>query len=95
MSKQFWNNIGTALGVLEEGTPWSNRAELYVGLIKQAVNKEMRRVDSPLVFWDYHAERRAKVQNLTARNLFQLHGNNHHTALTKEERGISNLHQYG
>ena len=84
MSKQFWNNIGTALRVLEEGTPWSNRAELYIGLIKKAVRKEMRRADSPLVFWDYHAERRVIVQNLTARDLYQLHGNNHHTALTKK-----------
>ena len=93
--RQFCNNIGTALRVLEEGTPWSNRAELYIGLIKEAVSKNMREADSPLVFWDYCMERRARVHNLTARNLFQLHGSNPHTVLTKEEGDISNLCQYG
>ena len=26
---QFYSNIGMALRALEEGTPWSNKAELY------------------------------------------------------------------
>ena len=54
----------------------------------------MRRADSPLAFWDYYTERRARVHNVTARNLFQLHGNNHHAALTKKEGDLSNLFQY-
>ena len=57
--------------------------------------KDMREADSRLVFWDYCTERRAKVQNLTIRNLFQLHGSNSHTVLTKEEGDISNLYQCG
>ena len=32
--KQFFNSIGTVLRVLEEGTPWANCVELYIGLIK-------------------------------------------------------------
>ena len=32
--KNFCNDIGTTLRALEEGTPWSNKAELYIGLIK-------------------------------------------------------------
>ena len=51
--KQFCNKIGTSLRVLEEGTIWSNRAKLYIGLMKEAVNKDMREADSPLAFWDY------------------------------------------
>ena len=35
--KKFCNDIGTTLRALEEGTPWSNKAELYIGLIKEAV----------------------------------------------------------
>ena len=35
--RKFCNNIGTTLRVLEEGTPWSNKAELYIGLLKEAV----------------------------------------------------------
>ena len=37
--KKFCNDIGTTLRALEEGTPWSNKAELYNGLIKEAVRK--------------------------------------------------------
>ena len=37
--KKFCNDIGTTLRALEEGTPWSNKAELYIGLIKEAVRK--------------------------------------------------------
>ena len=29
--QKFCNNIGTTLRALEEGTPWSNKAELYIG----------------------------------------------------------------
>ena len=92
--KQFCNNIGTALRVLETGTPWANRAELCIGLMKEAVCKDMREADSPLAFWDYCIERRARVHNLTAKDMFQLHGTNPYAALTKEEGDISNLCQY-
>ena len=33
--KKFCNDIGTTLRALEEGTPWSNKAELYIGLVKE------------------------------------------------------------
>eukprot|EP00957_Ditylum_brightwellii_P151940 11570307-Ditylum_brightwellii.AAC.1 len=34
--------IGTSLRVLEEGTLWANKAEHYIGLIKEAVSKDMK-----------------------------------------------------
>ena len=37
--KKFCNDIGTTQRALEEGTPWSNKAELYIGLNKEAVRK--------------------------------------------------------
>lgn len=43
--KQFCNNIGTALRVLEEGTPWMNRAELCIRHMKLAVRKDMKKAD--------------------------------------------------
>ena len=89
--KQFLNNIGTSLKTLEEGTPWANRAELYIGLIKEAVRKDMKESNSPLRLWDYCVERRAAINNLTAKNLFQLHSSNAHTSLTGTEGDISNL----
>ncbi len=35
--KKCCQEIGTAMQVLEEGTPWANKAKLYIGLIKEAV----------------------------------------------------------
>jgi hypothetical protein len=93
--RKFCNEIGTTLRALEEGTPWSNKAELYIGLIKEAVRKDMKTSNCPIALWDYCTERRARIKNLTARSLFQLqHGTNDHTALTNEEGDISNLCQY-
>ena len=93
--KRFLSDIGTSLRILEEGTPWANRAELYIGLIKEAVRKDMKESGSPLPFWDYCVERRARINNLTAKNLFQLHGTNAHTATLHEEGDISNLCRFG
>ena len=92
--RQFCSDIGTTLRALEENTPWANRAELYIGLIKEATRKDMKESDCPLVLWDYCVERRARINNLTAKNLFQLHGTNPHTATLSEEGDISNLCQY-
>ena len=65
--KKFCNDIGTTLRALEEGTPWSNKAELYIGLIKEAVRKDMCESNSPLCFWDYYVERRARINTLQPR----------------------------
>ena len=92
--KQFCNDIGTSLHALEEGTHWSNKAELYIGLIKEAVRKDMHESDSPLVFWDYCVERRAWINNLTVKDHFQLQGMMAHTQMMGEEGDISNLCQY-
>lgn len=93
--RKFCNEIGTSLRILEEGTPWANRAELYIGLIKEAVRKDMKESDCPLVFWDYCTERRARINNLTAKTMFKLHGSNAHSILTGEEGDISSLSRYG
>jgi hypothetical protein len=57
--RKFCQEIRTTLRVLEENTPWANKAELYIGLIKASVSKDMKESDCPLVFWDYCVERRA------------------------------------
>jgi hypothetical protein len=89
--KRFCLEIGTTLRVLEEGTRWENKAELSVGLTKEAVWKDMKESDCPLAFWDYCVERRARINNLTAKDLFMLHGTTSHTALTREDGDMSNL----
>ena len=92
--KQFCNTMGTMLRALEEGTSWSNKAELYVKLMKEVVRKDMREADSPLPFWDYCLERRVWIYNLTARDHIKINGMMPHTATTGEEGDISNLCQY-
>ena len=89
--RDFCHKIGTSLRVLEEGTPWANRAELYIGLLKEAVRKDIKESDCPLVFWDYCCERRARINNMTASKLFQLEGRNAHFSVTGEDGDISNL----
>ena len=55
----------------------------------------MKESDCPLALWDYCVERRARINNLTAKNLFQLHGTNAHTATLQEEGDISSLCRFG
>ena len=91
--KSFCYDIGTTLTALEEGTPWARKAELYVGLLKESMRKDMREANSPMVFWDYCIERRACINNLVAKSNFKLHGSNAHTLMMQEEGDISNLCQ--
>ena len=92
--KQFCNAMGMMLRALEEGTPWTNKAELYIKLMKEAVRKDMREADSPLPFWDYCLERRVWIYNLMAQDHTKIQGTMPHTATTGKEGDISNLCQY-
>ena len=80
--------------MLEQKTQWANRADLYVGLLKEAVRKDTKTDCSPLVLWDYDAERLAMILSLTVRDLFQLQGSNPYTANFGEEGNISNICQF-
>ena len=76
----------------------ANRAELYVELMKEPVYKDIREQHSPLVLWDYCAERRAVITNMTAKNMFQLQGQTpifRHLERKGEEWGISNICHFG
>ena len=70
--RRFCNQVGTTLRILEESTQWANRAELYIGFLKEAIRKDFHFLNSPLVLWDYCAEPCALIHNLTPRDLFQL-----------------------
>ena len=92
--KKLCHQVGTTLRILEESTQWANRAELYIGLFKEAIRKDMREANSPLVFWDYCAYRRSIIHNLTPRNLFQLQGETPILATLGEQGDISTVAQY-
>ena len=92
--KHFCNLIGTTRRALVEGTPWSNPAELYIKLMKEAVCKDMQEMDSPMVLWDYCLECQVRIYNLMAWDHFKVCGTNPHTATTGEEGDISNVSTY-
>ena len=54
----------------------------------------MHESNFPLCFWDYCVERRARINNLTAKDALRLHGSAPHTITTGDEGDISNLCQY-
>ena len=74
--RNYCSDIGTTLRYLEKGTPWENKAKLFIGLIKETVRKDMNDSDCPLDFWEYCVEHRAQINNLTSKSNFILHGDN-------------------
>ena len=94
-ARKFCNQVGTTLKVLEESTQWANRAELYVGLLKSSISKDLSRTNSPMKLWDYCAERRQRIHNVIPRDLFQLNGNNPITATFGTQADISNICIFG
>jgi hypothetical protein len=93
--RNFCTQIGTTLKVLETETQWANRAELYIGLMKEATQNDMQLSSSPLVFWDYCMEHRALIFQITAKMLFQLNATNPHTMTFGTEVDILNLCHFG
>ena len=47
------HQMGYEICELEQGTSYSNRAERYVGILKEKVLREMKRTKSPMELWDY------------------------------------------
>ena len=60
----FLNKVGKTRWVLEESTQHSNRSDLYIGLMKTGVGKDMRETNSPILFWWYACEQRAAIMTL-------------------------------
>ena len=94
-TKKFCHQVGTTLKILERGTPWANRAELYIGLLKEAVRKDMQAANSPMVLWDYAMERRAMIHNAVPRPLFQNNGLSPTAATFGIQGDISNICNFG
>ena len=93
--RRFCDQVGTTLKILEAHTPWTNRAELYIGILKEATRKDLRSSNAPMVLWDYAMERRARIHNAIPRPLFQCNGLSPHTATFGSQKDISNICNYG
>ena len=72
--KKFLTSVDTTSRVLEGSSQHHNRAELYIGLMKRGVGKDMRESNSPMLLWCYACKRRAAIMTLTVNNIFQLQG---------------------
>ena len=70
----FCHKIGTTMRILGENNQHADRAELYIGLLKESVHKDLRETHAPMKLCRYCDERRAAISNLTANNLFQFQG---------------------
>ena len=92
--KRYCHQVGTHLRILEESTQWANRAERYIGLFKEGIRRDLSESNSPMRLWDYCAERRALIHNVTPRDLFQLNGNTPITATLGIQGDISNICQF-
>ena len=88
--KKFCNQVDTTLRILEEST-WANRVELYVGLFKESIKKDIHKTNCPPL---YCAERCARIHNVTPRNLFQLNVNNPTSTTFGSQPDISNICQF-
>ena len=78
--KLLCTQMGTTLKKLEAGTLWANRAELVIGILKEAICKDLCESGSLTVLWDYCMEIRALISQATSEKLFQLQGSNPNTA---------------
>ena len=47
--RRLSNQVWTTLLILDRNTAWANRAELYTGLLKGAVRKDMRASHLPMI----------------------------------------------
>ena len=94
-TKCFCEQVGTVLCILEKGTPWSNRAELYVGLLKESVRKDMRASNSPMYLWDYAIEQHALIHNVIPCPLFQDNGLTPYASTFGTQGDISRICNFG
>ena len=91
--KKFCHQVGTTLHILEEKNQWANQAELYFGIFKKSLRKDIQSTNFPMRLWDYCVESREKIHNVTPHNMFQLNGNTPTVATHGAQRDISNICQ--
>ena len=96
-TRKLYNICSCTIKSLEKGTPSSNRAECYVGIVKSNVKKDLKMTNSPLVLWDYCVERRCKILSASTRYIYiyLLDGMVPYTKMTGQPYDISNPCLFG
>ena len=93
--KLFCDQVCTTLKILETGTPWENFSELYILLLKEAVCKDLRDSNAPIVLWGCSIQWRASIHNSVPRPLFQAAGKTPQVSNFGVQGDISNLCIFG
>ena len=94
-TRKLCNLVGCGIRELEKNTSWANRAELYIGIMKNKVRRMMKQTGTPLRFWCYCIEYMCKINNSIAHEHHQLKGMTPETMLTGKPTDISHLTEYG
>ena len=93
-TRKLCNLVGCDIRELEKNTSWANRAELYIGIMKNKVRRAMKLSGAPLRLWCYCVEYLCKVHNATAHDHYQLKGMTPETMLSGQPTDISHLTEY-
>ena len=48
-TEKLCHKVVSTLRILEVGTPWANHAELYIGLFKEYIHRDLRMTNAPIV----------------------------------------------
>ena len=92
--KRFCMSDDTTLNALEQGTPQDILVELFIGMLKFRISKDMKERNSPIRLWDYCAELCASTHNMTSRNTFKLQCLTPHAAITWKQSDVNNFCQF-
>ena len=94
-SRKLINKVNSDIKELEAESPWSNRAELFIGIVKKHIKKDLKESNCPMVLWDYCAQYRARILNATSRpTCYALDGQVPWTRMTGQPMDISNLTEF-
>lgn len=92
--RKICQQSGCNIKELEKGTSWSNRAERSIFAFQEAIRLDMKKAGSPMAYWDYCGERRARIMNATAKDIFMLQGQTPHSFMTGQPTDISHLCEF-
>ena len=94
-TKKCSHPVGRTLRILEVGTLWANRAELYINFSKESVRRDLHMTDAPMILWNYCMERQDWIHNAISRPIFQNQGMILHEATFGKQGNISNICNFG
>ena len=94
-ARKLIHKVNSNIKELEAESPWSNRAELFIGIVKKAIKKDLKDSNCPMVLWDYCAQYRSKIMNATARpTCYALDGQVPWTKMTGQPLDISDICEF-